>query len=90
MIRDITVNDISFNDTLDIPKMGVFNCDAVTDKAVCISIPTLYSEDKSVWLPKSQMTILEVIKDDSIPGDWKRIVINLPLWLINKAEGGAS
>ena len=86
MVRDITVSDIAFNDTLDIPKMGVFNCDVVTDKAVCVSIPTLYSENKSVWLPKSQMTILEVIKDDSFP-DWKRLVVALPQWLINKAEG---
>tara|TARA_Y100000310_G_scaffold123270_1_gene122040 strand:+ start:162 stop:431 length:270 start_codon:yes stop_codon:yes gene_type:complete len=86
MVRDITVNDIAFNDTLDIPKMGVFNCDAVTDKAVCISVPTLYSENKAVWLPKSQITISEVIKDDSFP-DWKRLVVILPQWLINKTEG---
>ena len=85
-MRKITANDIAFNDTLDIYCMGVFNCDAITEKAICISVPTLYSEDKTVWLPKSQITISDIITDKNNK-DWKRLAINLPQWLINKIEG---
>ena len=83
----ITVNDIKFNDTLHIDEMGVFNCDAVTEKAIMIHVPTGYSPDRTVWIPKSQIKIWEVITDDSLSYEWKRVEVSIPSWLKAKAEG---